>query len=67
MPASVNGLRAIRACGGLAMAQDRVSSSCFEMPAPAIDFAKADIVMPPARMAGVLTIIADGWQHPLNF
>jgi len=59
MPAGVNGLRAIKACGGFAMAQDRVSSGWFEMPSAAIDFAKAEIVLPPERLASVLNIIAE--------
>jgi two-component system chemotaxis response regulator CheB len=62
MPAGLNGLRAIKKCGGFAIAQNGASSECFEMPAAAIDFAKADIVMPPERMASVLQIIAQGWR-----
>lgn len=64
MAAGVSGLRAIKACGGFAMAQDRVSSYCFELPSAAIDFAKADIVMPPDRMASALSIIAESWRDP---
>src|SRR5579883_117231 len=60
MRAGIDGLRAIKACGGFVIAQDRASSHCFEMPAAAIDFAKAEIVMPPERIASVLTIIAPG-------
>ena len=62
MPAGVNGLRAVKACGGFAIAQDRTSAEWFEMPSAAIDFAKAEIVMPPHRMASALDIIAQGWQ-----
>lgn len=62
MPAGVNGLRAVKACGGFAIAQDRASSESFEMPSAAIDFAKAEIVMPPERMASVMNIIAQSWQ-----
>lgn len=62
MPAGVKGLRAVKACGGFALAQDRISSGSFEMPSAAIDFAKAEIVMPPERMASVLKIIAQSWQ-----
>jgi hypothetical protein len=43
-PAGVNGLRAVKTCGGFAVAQDRVSAKWFDMPAAAIDLAKADIV-----------------------
>ncbi|HEU5096818.1 MAG TPA: chemotaxis protein CheB [Reyranella sp.] len=69
LPAGVKGLRAIKACGGYTMAQDRQSSTSFEMPAAAIDFAKAEIVMPPDRMALALSIIAEPWQeqqHPIH-
>jgi len=61
LPAGVGGLRAIKACGGFAMAQDRISSDHFDMPAAAIDFGKAEIVMPPERLAFALTIIAEAW------
>jgi two-component system chemotaxis response regulator CheB len=57
----VKGLRAITARGGFVMAQDRASSGCFDMPAAAIDFGKADIVMPPERLAFVLNLIAQSW------
>jgi two-component system chemotaxis response regulator CheB len=62
MQAGIDGLRAVKARGGLAIAQDRTSSHCFEMPSAAIDFAKAEIVMPPQRMASVLSIIAQWWD-----
>jgi len=42
LPAGVEGLPAIKACGGFTMAQDRTRSSCFEMPAAAIDLGKAE-------------------------
>ncbi len=63
MPAGIEGLRAVKACGGFAMAQDRTSSHWFDMPSAAIDYGKAEIVMPPERLASVLTIIAQSWQH----
>ena len=62
MPAGLEGLRAIKACGGFAIAQDRASSACFEIPSAAIDWAKAEIAMPPQRIASVLKIIAQRWQ-----
>ena len=62
LPAGVGGLRAIKARGGFTMAQDRVSSGSFEMPAAAIDLGKAEIVLPPERLALVLTIIAEWWR-----
>jgi two-component system, chemotaxis family, protein-glutamate methylesterase/glutaminase len=42
MGAAVKGMLAVRACGGVTMAQDRISSLCFEMPSAAIDFGKAE-------------------------
>jgi two-component system chemotaxis response regulator CheB len=65
LPAAVNGLRAIKARGGFTMAQDRGSSGCFDMPAAAIDFAKAELVMPPDRIARVLDIIVELWRSDL--
>jgi two-component system chemotaxis response regulator CheB len=63
LPAGVKGLRAIKACGGYIMAQDRISADYFEMPSAAIDFGKADIIMAPERMALALSIIAESWQN----
>jgi two-component system chemotaxis response regulator CheB len=65
MAAGVSGLLAIKARGGFASAQDRTSSRFFEMPSAAIDFAKAEIVMPPQRIANVLQIIAQEWDDGL--
>jgi chemotaxis response regulator CheB len=62
MRAGIDGLRTVKAYGGFAIAQDRTNSECFEMPSAAIDFAKAEIVMPPQRMASELEIIAQWWQ-----
>jgi chemotaxis response regulator CheB len=62
MPAGVEGLRAINACGGITMAQDKASSSCFDMPCAAIDFGKASIVTTPQRMAEALQVIAEDWS-----
>ena len=62
LPAGVDGMRAIKACGGFTMAQDRISSDYFDMPAAAIDFGKAELVMSPPRMASALGIIAEGWR-----
>ena len=56
-------VRMLALCGASALsAQDRVSSGRFEMPAAAIDFAKAEIVMTPERIAVVPNIIAESWQ-----
>jgi len=50
------GILAVNACGGITMAQDAASSANF-------DIGKADIVMPPARMATAVQVIADQWAH----
>ena len=63
LPAGIAGLRTISACGGYIMAQDRSSSGWFDMPAAAIDFGKADIVLPPQRLAMALNIIAGSWRE----
>jgi chemotaxis response regulator CheB len=56
LPVALDGLRAIRAQGGLAMVQSQKSSPFFDMPSAAIDFAKADIVLSPARIAEALVV-----------
>jgi chemotaxis response regulator CheB len=61
LPAGVNGVRSVRAAGGITMAQDRISASDFEMPSAAIDCGKAEIVAPPWRMAEMLQLIAEDW------
>jgi two-component system, chemotaxis family, protein-glutamate methylesterase/glutaminase len=66
LSAGVRGLRAVRACGGFAMAQVRGSSGCFDMPSAAIDFGKAEIVLPPERLALALTIIAEEWRSEIG-
>jgi chemotaxis response regulator CheB len=62
LPAGVNGMRTIKAFGGFTLAQDRLSSSNFDMPAAAIDFGKAEIVTSPKSMAVALSVIADSWR-----
>jgi chemotaxis response regulator CheB len=61
LPAGVDGVRSVRAAGGITMAQDRSSASDFEMPSAAIDYGKAEIVAPPWRMAEMLRLIAEDW------
>src|SRR5579884_1883916 len=60
----VAGLRAIRRVGGITMAQNAASSTHFAMPTGAIDLAKAEIVLPPARLAQALMIMAEEWSPP---
>src|SRR5262245_3900795 len=52
MPAGIRGLRAVRARGGITMAQKGASSMYFDMPHAAVDLGKADIVLTPLRLAG---------------
>ncbi len=60
--AGISGLRAIRSHGGISMAQDEVSSPHFDMPRAAVDLGKADIVLPPSRMAEALLALAESWE-----
>lgn len=53
------GLRAIRAAGGLVMAQNEASSLAFAMPRTAIDVGKVDFVGSTARLAEGLVALAD--------
>jgi chemotaxis response regulator CheB len=62
LSAGVKGIRAVRACGGITMAQNS-SAFCFDMPSAAIDFGKAEIVMAPATMAKALRVLADEWAR----
>jgi len=66
MSAGICGLRAVRAQGGITMAQNDASSAYFDMPCAAIDFGKADIILPPSRLAGALQVIAEEWATPAN-
>ena len=52
------GIAAIREAGGVTIAQDEESSDHFEMPAGAIDIGGADIVLPPAKIAEALQVLA---------
>jgi chemotaxis response regulator CheB len=66
MAAGIHGLRAVRAQGGITMAQNDASSAYFDMPCAAIDFGKADIILSPSRLAGALQVIAEQWSTPAN-
>ena len=61
LPAGVEGIRTVRAGGGITMAQNRRSAFAFDMPSAAIDLGRAEIVVPPRRMAEMLEIIAEDW------
>jgi two-component system chemotaxis response regulator CheB len=58
------GLAAIRAKGGLTMAQDDATAEAPDMPCAAIDIGKADVVLPLCRLAAALVAagqtVADG-------
>lgn len=60
MTVGIAGLRAIGRQGGLAIAQDRRSSPFFDMPAGAIDLGRAEVVLPPAKIAEALLVLAEG-------
>jgi chemotaxis response regulator CheB len=65
LPVALDGLRAIRAQGGLTIAQSQGSATHFEMPSAAIDFGKADIVLPPTLIAEALSVLAQEPSAPL--
>jgi len=54
----MRGTAAIRRAGGLTIAQSEKSCDHFEMPAAAIDWGGADIVLPPAKIAEALIVAA---------
>lgn len=62
LPAGVTGLRAVRASGGVTMAQN-ANAPAFEMPSAAIDFGKAEIIGPPSLIALALRVVADQWEQ----
>ncbi len=61
LPAGVNGVRAVRATGGITMAQN-AKAVAFEMPSAAIDFGKAEIIGSPARIAAALRVLSHQWS-----
>jgi two-component system chemotaxis response regulator CheB len=63
LPAGVDGIRLVKAGGGITMAQDRRSAIAFAMPSAAIDLGKAEIVCAPGQMARMLALIAEDWQE----
>ena len=64
LPAGERGFRAIRSRGGITMAQNQLTSTFFDMPRSVIDWAKADIVCAPRRMAEALIAACDQWLVP---
>jgi two-component system chemotaxis response regulator CheB len=59
MPAGVDGLRAIKARGGITIAQSQSSAAHLAMPIAAQDLGKAEIVFPPERMGSMLAMLAE--------
>lgn len=53
------GTAAVRRAGGLTIAQDEASSDVFEMPAAAIDFGKAEMILAPHKIAEALLLAAE--------
>ncbi|MGY3533125.1 MULTISPECIES: chemotaxis protein CheB [Bradyrhizobium] len=62
LPTALEGLKQVRAAGGISMAQSRTSSRDFAMPCAAIEMGKVEIFTSPARMAGMLQIISEQWD-----
>lgn len=54
-----SGMAAIRDAGGLTIAQDEQGCDHFDMPASAIDRARADIVLPPHKIVDALNVAAE--------
>ena len=59
-----NGLRAVKAHGGITFAQEPSSAKYESMPRAAMTIGGADLILPPTEIAGKLTVIAQG--HSLN-
>lgn len=53
------GMAAVAACGGITIAQEESGCAEFEMPAAAIDFGRADLVLAPAKIAEALLLLAE--------
>lgn len=53
------GMAAVVKGGGIAIAQKEDSAEYFEMPAAAIDFGHADLMMSPSEIANALQILGD--------
>ncbi|NVO14818.1 MAG: PAS domain S-box protein [Rhodoplanes sp.] len=59
-----NGLRAVKAHGGITFAQEPASAKYESMPRAAMTVGGADLVLPPKEIAGKLAVIAQG--HDLH-
>jgi two-component system chemotaxis response regulator CheB len=58
MSDGARGTDMIRRHGGLTFAQDEGTSEFFDMPGAAIDLGRADIVLPPRKIAEALNVLA---------
>jgi two-component system CheB/CheR fusion protein len=59
-----NGLRAVKAHGGITFAQEPSSAKYDSMPRAAMTIGGADLILPPKEIAGKLAVIAQG--HKLH-
>ena len=57
------GIAAVARAGGITIAQDEGSSGHFDMPAAAIDFGRADLVMSPLEIVRALHLVAEEVRH----
>jgi two-component system chemotaxis response regulator CheB len=53
------GIAAVAQAGGITMVQDDATADHFDMPAAAIDLGRADVIMPPIKIALALQLLAD--------
>lgn len=53
------GMAAVARAGGITIAQDDVTSGHFDMPASALDFGGADLMMRPVEIARALQVLAN--------
>ena len=52
------GIAAVGSRGGITIVQDEATSDHFDMPASALDFGRADLIMNPGRIARTLQVLA---------
>lgn len=53
------GIAAVAERGGITVTQDEATSDHFDMPAAALDLGRADVVMPPRKIAQALQVLAE--------
>jgi two-component system, chemotaxis family, protein-glutamate methylesterase/glutaminase len=53
------GIDAVAKHGGITIVQDETTSSHFDMPAAAVDFGRADVIMSPLRIAAALRVLTE--------